>query len=158
MSPGGLAKLAAIAVAAASLAVPAIASANTVSYTGKAVNVSAGQTRGLPIYVGFELTGKGCPLGPHCLDHASVKKLEAVDWAYSNCLEVLDGAFELKGSHPVGAGSPHAFSARGSPEGEPERQVTFAGRIQPNGKARGWFEVAEVGCATGQIHWTARPD
>jgi hypothetical protein len=158
MWPRGLAKLAAIGVAAPILAAASVASANTVSYTGKAVNVSAGQTRGLPIYVGFKLTGKGCPRGPHCLDHAGVKKIQAVDWAYPDCLEVLDGAFELKGSHPVSAGSPHAFAVSDSPEGEPERHVTFGGQIQPNGNARGWFEVTEVGCSTGHIHWTASPE
>jgi hypothetical protein len=158
MRLAAVAKLAAIAAAAACLAAPAVAAANTVGYSGVGVNVSPGQTRGLPIYIGFQLTGAGCPRGAKCLNHAAVKKLEAVDWAYPNCLEVLDGAFELKGSHPISAGSPHAFSASGSPEGEPQRHVTFGGRIQANGKARGWFEVSEVGCSTGRIHWTAKPD
>jgi hypothetical protein len=156
--PRRFARLAVICAAAPILATPALAAANTVSYTGKAVKVSAGQTRGLPIYVGFKLAGQDCPLGSHCFDHAGVKKLQAVDWAYPNCLEVLDGSFELKGSHSVSADSPHAFGASGSPEAEPQRQVTFAGRFKPSGKARGWFEVAEVGCSTGHIHWTARPD
>jgi hypothetical protein len=156
--PRRLAKLAAICAAALIFATPALSSAHTVSYTGKALKVSAGQTRGMPIYVGFKLTGQGCPLGPRCFDHAGVKKLQAVDWAYPNCLEVLDGTFELKGSYSVSADSRHAFAASGSPEAEPQRQVTFGGQIQSNGKARGWFEVAEVGCSTGHIHWTARPD
>jgi hypothetical protein len=154
----GLAKLAALCVAAPVLATPALASANTVSYTGKIVKVHSGQTRGLPIYVGFKLTGQDCPLGSPCFDHASVKNLHAVDWAYPNCPEVLDGLFELKGSHSVSADSPHAFGASGSPEAEPQRQVTFDGQIQSNGKARGWFEVSEAGCSTGRINWTARPD
>jgi hypothetical protein len=157
MRPAAAVKLATIAVLAASLAVPALATAKTVSYTGVGVNVGPGQTRGLPIYIGFQLSGAGCPTGPGCLDHAHVSKLEAVDWAYPNCLEVLDGAFELKGASSLGAKS-HAFHAVGSPEAEPARKVTFAGQFRPNGKARGFFEVEEAGCATGRIHWSAEPD
>lgn len=152
-----MAKLAALLILLASLAVPALAVATTVAYTGEAVNSTSGQSHGLPIYVGFQLSGAGCPTGPKCLAHASVQKLVAVDWAYPNCSEILEEAFELKGSHPVGGGS-HLFSASDSPPEEPQRHVTFSGRLQSSGKASGFFEVKEAGCSTGRVHWTAKPD
>jgi hypothetical protein len=155
---GDAVKLAAGALAAVLLLTPAIAQAKAISYGGKATGVKSGQTRGLPILVGFELVGRGCPRRLDCLEHASVRKLEAVDWAYPNCLEVLDSTFELEGSHPVKADDPHTFAASGSPEGEPQRRVHFAGQIEESGRASGYFEVSEAGCSTGRIHWTAKPE
>jgi hypothetical protein len=141
------------------LALAAPAAAKTVSYTGEGVNVKSGQTRGLPVYVGFELIGRGCPTGPHCLDHAKVQAIEAVDWAYPNCLEVLDGEFEINkhSPRPVSHKS-HTFSASGISEHYSQTHVTFSGRFLRGGKANGWFEVEEAPCATGRIHWVAEPD
>jgi hypothetical protein len=152
------AKLAVVALAAAALAIPANAQGKAVSYSGEAVGVKSGQTRGRPILIGFQLVGRGCPQRLDCLEHATVKKVEAVSWAYPNCLEVLDSAFALKGSHSVSANEPHTFSVSGSPEAEPQRHVHFVGQIEENGKARGYFEVSEPGCSTGRIHWTAKPE
>jgi hypothetical protein len=152
--------LAALAVVVASLLAPAAAAANVVSYTGTGVNVESGQTRGLPVYVSFQLIGKGCPKGPHCLDHAKVQALGAVDWAYPDCPEVLDGVFELDKHQPqpVSSHSPHEFSASGISELYSQTHVTIGGRISSRGTARGWFTADEGPCATGRIHWVARPD
>ena len=151
-------KLVAGTFAAVLLLTPAIAQGKAISYTGEATGVKSGQTRGLPIYVGFELVGRGCPTRLDCLEHASVRKLEAVDWAYPNCPEVLDSVFELKGSLAVKAGDPHTFATSGSPQGEPQRHVHFVGQIEENGRAGGFFEVSEAGCSTGRVHWTAKPE
>jgi hypothetical protein len=138
---------------------PAASAAKAVSYTGEGVNVKSGQTRGLPVYVGFELIGRGCPTGPRCLDHAKVQAINAVDWAYPNCLEVLDGEFEIDkhSPRPVSRKS-HTFSASGISEHYSQTHVTFSGRFLRGGKATGWFEVKEAPCATGRIHWVAEPD
>ena len=71
------------------LTAPAVASARSVSYTGEATKLRAGQTRGLPVYVGFVLLGKGCPAKPACLEHAKVRAINAVDWAYPGCYSGL---------------------------------------------------------------------
>ncbi len=141
------------------LAIAAPAAAKTVSYTGKGVNVRSGQTRGLPIYVGFDLIGKGCPTGPRCLKDARVQAINAVDWAYPNCLEVFDGVFDIDrhSPRPV-APKTHTFSASGVSEDYSQTHVTFSGRFLRGGKAKGWFEVEEAPCATGRIHWEAEPD
>src|SRR3954453_14157337 len=85
--------------------------ANTVSYTGKGTNLKPGQTKGLPVLMGFDLVGKGCPTGPHCFDHAKVQNFNGVSWASPNCPEVLDGAFELNRTSRAAKAPPHRFSA-----------------------------------------------
>jgi hypothetical protein len=151
---------AAIAVVVGSLIAPAAAVANVVSYTATGVGVQSGQTRGLPVYVSFELIGRGCPKGPHCLDHAKVQTLGAVDWAYPNCPEVLDGVFELDKNQPqrVSPQKPHEFSASGISELYSQTHVTISGGFSSRGTARGWFAVDEGPCSTGRIRWVAHPD
>ena len=135
----------------------AVASAKTVQYIGEGVNLKAGQTKGLPILIGFELHGTGCPSGPHCFDHATVSKLDAVSWAYPNCPEVLDSAFELAKSARVGADAPHTFAVSGPNESYAQDHVTVEGRFLRHGKAaRGWFTVTDSGCSTDVVRWTAR--
>jgi hypothetical protein len=152
--------LAALAVTAAGLVAPAAAAANVVSYVGTGVNVKSGQTRGLPVYVTFQLIGKGCPKGPECLDHAKVQALGSVDWAYPDCPEVLDGSFELDKHQPqrVSPHSPHEFSASGISELYPGTHVAISGGFSSSGTARGWLAVDEDPCSTGRIHWVAHPD
>ena len=150
-----------IAALALFLACAGTASANTVSYTGMGTNIKPGQTRGLPVLMGFELRGKGCPTGPHCFDHAKVQSFDGVSWAFPNCLEVLDGVFELdKGrGRPVAKDPPHGFSASGPNETYERAQVTISGRFLRHGRvAKGWFTVVDSGCSTERIHWIARPD
>jgi hypothetical protein len=139
------------------LAFSGSASAKTVSYTGKGTHLQPGQTKGLPV---FDLTGKGCPTGPHCFDHATVQNLNAVSWAYPNCPEVLDGLWDLaKPAHRVGKDKPHAWHASGSSDDYAADHVTISGRFLRNGKtAKGWFTVTDSGCSTGKIYWTATPD
>lgn len=137
------------------------ANANTVSYIGEGTNLKPGQTKGLPILMGFDLRGKGCPSGPHCFDHATVQNFSAVSWAYPNCPEVLDGAFELDKNrrHRVANGVPHKFSASGVSESYASTHVTISGRLLRHGKiATGWFTVTESGCSTGRIDWKASPE
>lgn len=136
------------------------ARANTVSYTGEGTELQAGQTKGLPVLMGFELRGSGCPTGPHCFDHATVRNFNGVSWAYPNCPEVLDGVFNLDKSiaHRV-AGKSHTFSASGASELFEDDHVTISGRLLRHGRiAKGWFTVTDAGCSTGRIHWTAKPD
>jgi hypothetical protein len=153
-------RITAIAALAISLMAAAGARANTVSYTGQGINLQAGQTRGLPVLMGFDLRGRGCPSGPHCFDHASVRNFSGVSWAYPNCLEVLDGVFNLDKSiaHRV-TRSTHRFSASGANEHYEDDHVTIAGRLLHHGRvAKGWFTVNDAGCSTGRIHWKATPD
>lgn len=153
-------RLGTLFVLAIAVAAPAVASARSVSYTGEATKLRAGQTRGLPVYVGFVLVGKGCPTKPSCLEHAKVRAVSSVAWAYPNCPEVLDGIFELdaKSPVPVGPRPPHAFVSAGISELYSQTHVSFHGRFRANGKARGWFEVEEGPCSTGRIPWAAEPD
>jgi hypothetical protein len=152
--------LIAIAALAVSLIGAGSAHANTVSYTGEGIELKAGQTKGLPVLMGFDLSGRGCPAGPHCFDHASVSDFNGVSWAYPNCPEVLDGLFELDRSigHRVTRKS-HSFRASGANEHYEDDRVTIVGRLLRHGKvARGWFTVEDAGCSTGRINWTATPD
>jgi hypothetical protein len=144
---------------AVSLVAAASAQANTASYSGEGIGLKAGQTRGLPVLIGFELRGRGCPTGPHCFDHATVRDFVAVSWAYPNCLEVLDGEFGLDKNrgNPV-VGKRHRFSMSGPSEDYGEH-VTVSGRLLRHGRAaEGWFTVEDAGCSTGRIQWTAKPD
>ncbi|HEV7515778.1 MAG TPA: hypothetical protein VGR07_05720 [Thermoanaerobaculia bacterium] len=143
------------------LACTASAYANTVSYTGEGTNLKPGQTKGLPVLMGFDLRGKACPTGPHCFDHAQVQNFNGVSWAYPNCPEVLDGVFELdkNSGHRVTKATPHSFSASGVSEDYAGDHVTIAGRLLHHGRiAKGWFTVTDSGCSTDRIYWTAVPD
>src|SRR4051794_19893249 len=89
---GGTAPLAlflGIVAALALLALPAAASAKTVAYTGQGTHLKAGQTKGLPVLMGFELVGKGCPRGDRCFKHAKVQNFDGVSYAFPNCPELL---------------------------------------------------------------------
>jgi hypothetical protein len=144
---------------AMALAFAAGAGAKTVSYTGEGTNLKAGQSKGLPILMGFELRGKGCPSGPHCFDHAQVSKFDGVSWAYPNCPEILDSAFELGKATRVAKGVPHTFRVSGANENYAGDQVTIEGRLLRHGKlAKGWFTVTDSGCSTDRVTWTAKPD
>jgi hypothetical protein len=141
------------------LAATGSASAKTVSYTGEATNPQPGQSKGLSILMGFELIGKGCPTGPHCFDNARLRNPDAVSWAYPNCPEVLDSAFELHKTVRVGKEKPHKFSASGANFNYAEDHVEIGGRFLRNGKvAKGWFTVEDSGCSTGKVYWKAKPD
>lgn len=136
------------------------ASANTVRYTGKGTNLKPGQTKGLPVFMGFDLRGKRCPSGPTCFDHAKVQNFDGVSWAYPNCPDVLDGAFEFdkNRAHQVTKASPHRFSASGVSDLYAGDHVTIRGRLLHHGRiAKGWFTVTDSGCSTGRVHWTATP-
>jgi hypothetical protein len=133
--------------------------ANSVSYTGEGTNLEPGQTKGLPVLMGFELRGKGCPTGPHCFDHAVLRKLDGVSWAYPNCPEILDGVFEFDHGIRVARNAPHRFSASGASDVYAGDQVEIEGRFPRHGRiAKGWFTITDQGCSTGRVHWTARPD
>jgi hypothetical protein len=148
-----------LAALAMALAFAAGADAKTVSYTGEGTSLKAGQSKGLPILMGFELRGKGCPGGPHCFDHALVSKFDGVSWAYPNCPEVLDSGFELAKTSRVAKAAPHTFSASGVNENYAGDQVTIEGRLLRHGRlAKGWFTVTDSGCSTGRVSWTAKPD
>jgi hypothetical protein len=150
-------KLAPAAVVALALIVAPAASAKTAHYEGEGVDLKAGQTRGLPILIGFDLKGRGCPSGPHCFDHASVSKFEAVSWAFPDCPEVLDSAFDFPRSTRVSKRAPHTFDESGVSEGLGSYQVTIEGRFLRHGKAaKGSFTAAESPCSTGTVHWTAQ--
>lgn len=143
------------------LAFASNAHANTVSYTGEGTNLEPGQTKGLPVLMGFELSGKSCPSGPHCFDHAKVQNFNGVSWAYPNCPEILDGVFTLDkdSGHRVTKKSPHTFSANGASEQYAADHVTISGRLLHHGRiAKGWFTVTDSGCSTERVHWTATPD
>jgi hypothetical protein len=151
---GAPAALAAVAIAVLLFAPGA--SAKTALYVGEGVNLKGGQTKGLPILLTFELHGRGCPSGPHCFDHATVSKFGAVSWAYPNCREVLDSAFELSKSARVERGAPHAFSLSGPNDEYAQDHVTIDGRFLRHGRAaKGTFTVTDSGCSTDVVHWTA---
>jgi hypothetical protein len=151
--------IAVIAVLALLAAFNGIAFARTAGYTGEGVNLKAGQSKGLPILIGLDLVGKGCPSGPHCFDHARVRNPEAVSWAYPNCPEVLDSAFELQAAASVARAAPHRFHLSGSNAEYAGDHVVVDGRFLKGGKtAKGWFTVEDSGCSTGKVLWVAHPD
>lgn len=147
-----------MAVVALLAATTGIAAARTAGYTGEGTNLQAGQSKGLPILIGFELVGKGCPTGPHCLDNARVRDPDAVSWAYPNCPEVLDSAFELHATAAV-SGRGHHFHLSGPNFDYAADHVVVDGRFLRGGRtAKGWFTVEDGGCSTGKVLWVAHPD
>ena len=135
-----------------------IAYANTVQYAGEAKHLRPGQNKGLPVLVVFKLRGRGCPYGRHCFDHAKAFDFGASSYAWPDCPDVLDSAFQLNRVSPVGRRAPHHFRAAGtSEEGD---QVTIAGYFPHHGRvARGWFNVdLRGGCHTGRIDFTIPQD
>lgn len=140
------------------LACPVSAYANTVSFTGEGTHLEPGQTKGLPVLMGFDLIGKKCPGGDLCFKHAKVQNFDGVSYAFPNCPELLDSAFEFKSNstRPVTKGKTHSFSATGTSfEGD---RVTIAGHFLKKGRsAKGWFTVIREGCSTGRLTWTAAP-
>ena len=147
-----------IAVLALLAASTGTAFARTAGYSGNGVNLQAGQSKGLPILIGLDLVGNGCPSGPRCFNNAKVQNLDAVSWAYPNCPEVLDSAFELHMTARVSKGSRH-FHLRGPNFNTPQDQVVVDGSFSKGGKkATGWFTVEDTGCSTGQVFWVAKPN
>ena len=152
--------LVAVGALALVLLVAAAAQANTVGFNGSAPHPKPGQTKGLPVLMGFKLQGPRCPAGPSCFKHAKVRDFDGVSYAFPNCPELLDSAFELDRNkpHPVSSGKRHRFSASGiSEEGD---KVWIRGRFYRHGtRARGWFKVLihpfAAGCTTGKVFWTA---
>lgn len=148
-----------VGVLALLLACAGNAYANKVSYTGEGTNLKPGQTKGLPVLMGFDLRGKGCPAGPHCFDHAVLRNVDGVSWAYPNCPEILDGVFEFDHGIRVAKKGPHRFRASGASDDYAGDQVEIEGRFLHHGRfAKGWFTVTDQGCSTGRVHWTAKPD
>ena len=137
-----------------------LAQAKTVTFNGSAPHPKPGQTKGLPVLMGFKLQGPRCPTGPNCFKHAKVSDFDGVSYAFPNCPEVLDSAFVLDKNklHQVTRAKPHRFSASGiSEEGD---KVWIRGRFYHHGtKARGWFKVLihpfGAGCITGKVFWKA---
>ena len=120
-----------------------------------------GQTKGLPVYVDFDLVGRRCPLGPRCFRHATVRRFSAVSWAFPNCPDVLDQQMALDKPVPARRARPHHFHAQGSDDIYPDYQVTVDGRFPRHGRiAKGWFRVVDPpsGCNSGKIYFTARRD
>jgi hypothetical protein len=83
------------------LACPVGAYANTVSYAGQGTHLKAGQTKGLPMLMGFDLIGKNCPGGARCFKHAKVQNFDGVSYAFPNCPELFDSAFDSKATAPA---------------------------------------------------------
>ena len=142
----------AVAALALLLAFVATAFANRVSFTGQG-------TQNSRILMGFKLRGAGCPGGPHCLDNAHVSDFDGVSYAFPNCPDLLESAFELNKVVPVRADN--TFRASGiSVEGD---DVIMKGTFFRHGKrARGFFKVVisprSYGCTSGWVPWAARPD
>jgi hypothetical protein len=134
------------------LAFVATAYANSVSFTGQG-------TKNSRILMGFRLRGQGCPGGSHCLDNAHISKFDGVSYAFPNCPDLLDSAFELNKVVPVRGDN--TFRASGtSVEGD---DVVVKGRFFRHGKrARGFFKVVihptSYGCTSGWVPWAARAD
>ncbi len=156
---GPCAKALGIGALALLLVCPAGAHANTVSYTGEGTNLKPGQSKGLPVLMGFDLIGKNCPSGDLCFMGARIKNFDGVSYAFPNCRELLDSAFEFRdnSSTRVTKGKPHSFSFTGTSfQGD---RVTIAGHFLKNGRSvKGWFTVNREGCSTGRLTWTASPD
>jgi hypothetical protein len=161
MAVGGCAALAALLIVAGVSSITAAGAPpkTLVSYDGRATNLKPGQSQGLPVLIGFDLRGKGCPSGPDCFDRAEVRHFNAVSWAYPNCPEVLDNNLEFAGTQRVGKAPPHRFRASGPSDSFASTQIKIEGKLLKHGRlAKGWFTASEAGCTTGRIEWTARPN
>jgi hypothetical protein len=148
----------AIAAIAALCVFAAIAFANKVTYAGEAKHLKPGQSQGLPVLVVLDLHGRRCPKGAHCFDHAKADNFGAASYAWPDCPDVLDSAFQLDKVVPVGKRAPHRFHAEGtSEEGD---HVTINGWFPHHGRvASGWFNVdLRGGCHTGRIDFTIPQD
>jgi hypothetical protein len=120
-----------------------------------------GQTKGLPVYVDFDLVGKRCPLGPRCFRHATVRRFGTVDWAFPNCPDVLDQLSDYTPAVPVKRKRPHRFHISGQVDNDPSYHIEASGRFPHHGRiAKGWFQVTDTpsGCTSGRIYWTAHRD
>ena len=146
-------------VGALALAVAGNAYANTAHYDGQGVNLKPGQTKGLPVLMGFDLSGKKCPKGPKCFKHATMSNFEAVSFAFPNCPNVLDSAFsDFKPDIKVKKN--RRFNETGvapDPSGF-DTDVTINGRFKKKGKSvAGSFTATIQGCSTGELTWEATP-
>ena len=109
--------------------------------------------------IGFKLQGAGCPTGPSCFKHAQVRDFIGVSYAFPNCPEVLDSAFELdKNKLTRVTKGKRRFSASGI--SDDNDKVWIHGRFYRHGtRAAGWFKVLihpfAAGCVTGKIYWKA---
>jgi hypothetical protein len=144
---------------AAVFALAGTAGANTVTYSGEAKNLKPGQTKGLPVLIGFELSGKKCPKGPKCFKHAKIQNFEAVSFAWPNCPDVLDTDFSELTAIPVKKNRKFEGSGTGpDPSGFPT-DVTLHGRFKKKGKsATGGFTATLDICSSDEITWEATPD
>ena len=131
--------------------------ANTVVYGGQ---VTSGQTR---VSLSFELSGAHCPQGSHCFDRAKVTKFLAVNFAYPDCPNVLEGAYEFGNPNTGQPGTVkvdkhQGFSGHGHADNDLIITGSFHGRFLKHGsKATGWLEVENQGCLTGRLNWIATP-
>jgi hypothetical protein len=119
------------------------------------------------IGVYFYLSGKNCPKGPHCFDHAKLVTFSAFWEQYPNCPEVnLSGGFEygnygdLHGK-PVKVNKRRRFHGEGDSINYEGDHVSFGGHFLRNhAKAKGWFRIVETNagesCDSGRVDWSAR--
>ncbi len=146
-----------VAVISVALACAGSAYANRVYYSTKA---DPG--------VYFYLSGKNCPHGPHCFDHATLPSFNGYWEQFPNCPEVnLSGGFEygpfgdLHGK-TVNVSKRRRFHGDGGSINYPGDHVTFQGHFLRNNPARakGWFEMVETNggasCDTGRVYWSVK--
>jgi hypothetical protein len=144
-------------------AAAAPAQANTQYYlaTVPVDKLAPGQTKGLPVYVDFDLVGKRCPLGRKCFRHAIVRNFSSVDWAFPNCPDVEDQVFYHEAGVRAKRARPHHFHVSGGVENDDAYHLEFDGRFPRHGRiAKGWFMVTDTvsGCNSGHIFFTAHRD
>ena len=148
---------------AATLVCASAAQANTQYYlaTVPVSQLQPGQTKGLPVYVDFDLVGKRCPLGRKCFRNATVRRFSSVDWAFPNCPEVLDQVSYYTPAIRVKRKRPHRFHVSGHVDNDPAYKIEISGRFPRHGRiAKGWFKVTDTpsGCTSGKIYFTAHRD
>ena len=144
--------------------------ANSVEYTGEATNLKPGQSKGLPVLMGFELRGKKCPKGPKCFKKATIKGFTGVSYAFPNCPQLLDSAFVLgdpNSSGPIEDAETifdvkknRKFNETGGNASDFTDVVSVEGRFKKKGKsASGSFTVVRQGqCSTDVVTWKAAPE
>jgi hypothetical protein len=142
------------------LACASSAQASKAVFSGEAPHPKPGQRKEFPILMGFELRGNHCPKGPHCFDHATVSNFDAVGYAFPNCPDLIDSAFEFKkdSARRANKSKPHSFTSGGI--SFQSDRVKIHGHFYHGGtKARGWFTVLihpfSFGCTTGKVFWQA---